>query len=549
VITTSEKVGRAEVTLTVSIRVKFTKFIDAIASRRLLSTLIVGLLAFAGSVTIGWISGIATPTVHDEFSYLLAADTFAQGRLTNPTHPMWVHFENIHIIHHPTYMSKYPPGQGAILAIGQVLTGYPIVGVWLSMGLMCAAICWMLHAWVPPRWALFGGLLAMLNPTIGISGDWAQSYWGGALAATGGAIVLGGMRYLIEAPKFHHALLTGVGAAILANSRPFEGLILCLCVGAILAWECFWKRGLVLRSLLRQIVVPVFLIVGMCIVWVGYYNLRVTNSPIRMPYQVHEATYGAAPLFVWQKPVPTPEYQHSRSREFHINFELPIYTDKRSWSGFFRVNLAEAVAYFEQTYTILMVPLLVNLRTLLCLILRTHWPRIALTTYLIVAIGIMLQTYAYIHYWAPVAALNYYFVVQAMRLWRRNSQRVGHMVLPVMMCLAAILLIARVSQRSMAEATSLSPAVQRANLLARLESLPGKHLVLVSYGADYSIHREWVYNGANIDAAKVVFAHHMDSNRNCELARYFKDRWSWSLLVEHENETVKLEPFPQYVCG
>jgi hypothetical protein len=118
-----------------------------------------------------------------------------------------------------------------------------------------------------------------------------------------------------------------------------------------------------------------------------------------------------------------------------------------------------------------------------------------------------------------------------------------------MMCLAAILLIARVSQRSMAEATSLSPAVQRANLLARLESLPGKHLVLVSYGAEYSIHREWVYNGANIDAAKVVFAHHMDSNRNCELVRYFKDRWSWSLLVEHENETVKLEPFPQYVCG
>ncbi|MBV8733089.1 MAG: hypothetical protein JO336_25045, partial [Acidobacteriia bacterium] len=178
---------------------------------------------------------IPQPLQPDEFGYLLLADTFASGRITNPTHPLWRYFETLYVFHQPTYTSLYPIVPGLLLAVPIALRAHPWFGVCASAGLMCAALTWMLQAWLPPKWALLGALIAAAR--FSIATYWINSYWGGASGAIGGALLLGALPRLIRQARVRDALLAALGVAILSQSRPFEGALLTVLIAALLLYR------------------------------------------------------------------------------------------------------------------------------------------------------------------------------------------------------------------------------------------------------------------------------------------------------------------------
>ena len=509
----------------------------------------VGLLALAARLAILPVSPIPEPTVHDEFSHLLAADTFASGRLTNPTHPMWIHFESMHINQKPTYASMYPPAQGMALAAGQVLTGRAWWGVWLSVGVMCAAITWMLQGWLPARWALLGGVLGVLR--YGILSTWMNSYWGGAVPAIGGALVLGAWPRIRKhlacgEPRtgVRDALLMAAGLVILANSRPFEGLGFSLPVAWALLTCLRRNAPLRQRAVLARVVLPLLLALAAGAAATGYYFWRVTGSAFVMPYQVNLATYVTAPVFIWQSPKPPLLYRHKVMAEYYNSWLRSEYT--ASLSGLAQVMGEKIFRFWGFFWGPALTPLLLFLPRAL------HDRRTRFLAWVcgVTFAGLAAEAWFHPHYAAPLTGAVLALTVQAMRhlrLWMWRGRPAGLFLsraIPAICVLALpfCLLDCQSCPDDWWRCTGDPGNVARAEIEAQLEGMPGRHLVIVRYGPDHDVHTEWVYNRASIDAAKVIWSREMDAESDAELVRYFHDRRVW--LMEPDETPPKLSPYP-----
>ncbi len=497
------------------------RWIRNLARRPARAVALVGVAGFLGNAIVFLAFGPPLPAVADEHSYLFAAETFAAGRLVNPSHPMWRHFDTPHVLQWPVRASKYPPAQGLLLALGQTLGGSPAWGLCLSAGLLAAALTWMFLAWLPAPWALVGGVLALLR--LGVGSYWNQSYWGGSLAAIGGALLYGALRRLIARPSFGQALILAAGLVLLAASRPFEGLLVSLPAAVVLARRVLrWRR----RAWLG-VGLPIAGVLALATIAMGTYNQRVTGDRWLPPHAGYRIAYNYHPEWIF-KSWRAPAFEHQARAPERAAADAPLPDPPPStWLGravrqtFLR---ASRTLYFVLGLAIL-VPLVLWAAELVGGRSAGSGAGVLVAACLLIAAGHGLTREWYPHYAAPLAGP---LLVLGLRALRDLSAERGRLpARPLVAGVVAINALLFTVQLPAYRPDDADPGRQRARIEARLATGPERHLILVAGRG----HRggNWTANAADVDAAPVVWARDLGAGANRELLEYFRDRRVWRL--------------------
>ncbi len=503
-----------------------------LAVRRPMACFAVGLLSIALRVALLPKMPVPVPGTNDGFSYRLAAVTFLNGRLPNPPHPFWEHFETFHVLQQPSYASKYPPFQGVVLAVGQLL-GHPWIGVLLSAGVMCGVICWMLQGWIAAEWALLGALMAALR--IGVASYWMNSYWGGAVAAIGGALVLGAAPRVAGERRVRDALMFAVGLSILMNSRPYEGTVLAMLTAAAAGCWLYSERA-GWRVVATRVVLPVVLVVVAAVLSMAYENWRVTKDALLMPYVAHDRQYAVASLFLWSGTRPVPVYHHAVLRQYWAGWQVQVAKEARQdIAGEFFSRLGTLYGFYFGLWPVLAIALIwpFQLKTR-----EERWTVYILAAFLVATVMPLAGILP--HYSAPVMALLYLRLLQGftrLSQWRQYGKPFGAVLVTGLL---GAWMVQNGSYLRRSEPVAF--ARDRAQVIRQLEETPGQHLVLVRYGPNHSVHNEWVYNTADVDGSRIVWAREMGSKPDAPLLQYYRGRHVWTL---EDDGPVQLKPYSQ----
>ncbi len=472
---------------------------------------------------------VPVPDIYDEFSQLLMADTLLHGRLANPPHPLHQFFETFFVLQQPTYSSMYSLGQGGLLALGRLISGTPWTGVLLATGAFCAACYWMLRGWLPPAWALLGGLLTVAE--FGPLCQWANSYWGGgALAAAAGCVAFGALPRIRDYARPRDGLLLGLGFGVHILTRQFESVFLLFAILLFLR-KRIWPTG----AYAALALIPVAMVILL-------QNRAVTHTWLTLPEALHRYQYGI-PITLTVEPLPAPHVPLTPEQAIDLRAESLQHGAGTDTLGAFLLRLEYRIRYYRFFF---LPPLYVALIGFVCVIRRWWWVTATLAMF---ALGTNLFPYLLVHYLAGVAGL---FVLMSVVGLRRIGGEIALAL--VVLCFAEFLgwyglhlferpeLYSILRYETWDSINHEGQAQKRVEVQEQLAQVPGKLLVFVRYSERHVYQEEWVWNGADIDKQRIVYARDLGPEEDHKLINYYSNRKV--LILEPDSTQAKLSEAP-----
>jgi hypothetical protein len=341
------------------------------------------------------------------------------------------------------------------------------------------------------------------------------------------------------------------GMAILASSRPYEGLLISVPVCALIGWS-MWRQKPALAIVTTRFACAAVILIG-TICFMGYYNHRLYGSAFTPPYKVNRDTYAVAPHFLWQSAKPEPVYRHRVLWNFYAGpdplAEMSWFREeKQSAAGLINVAAKKFSGWTFFYLNFALAPTLIALPW----VLRDRRMRPVLAISGLFVAGMAVETWFLPHYAAASTVLLYILLMQCMRHLRLWSPAGSFLVRAT-----PILCVALAAARMAAQPLNLTLpddvhaiqswygsrpiGLERARIVSDLKSREGRQLAIVRYVPDH-LYPEWVYNAADIDHSKVVWAREMDAANTRQLLAYYKDRTAW--LVEPDQNPPKVSPYP-----
>ncbi len=445
---------------------------------------------------------VPSPAVYDEFGHLLVADTIAQFRLANPPHPLHQFFETFFVLQTPSYASIYPIGQGFSLALGRAIFGLPWAGALLTTAAMCSLCYWALLGWTTPVWALAGGVLAIIE--FGPTSAWMNSYWGGSLAAVAGCLAFGALPRIRATGRARHGALLGVAIGLHWHIRPYETIFLVLSAIAFLLPRA--------RSLARPALAAIVALLPAIALFL-IHNKQVTGSWTTLPYSLSRYQYGVPAAFTWQQPL-QPHRELTREQEMQYKMQNSF----RAAGPETLVTFLQRLGYRVRFYRFFFLPALYVALPFALTKLRD--PRLLwlVLTLLLFALGVNFYPFFETHYLGALACLLILLSITGLQQLPAFASR-----LILFLCAAHFLF-----WYSRGFFDQHVPD-RRSAVVRQLASAPGKQLIFVRYWPQHIFQDEWVYNDADIDTSRIVWARDLGAGEDQKLLRYYPNRTAWLL--------------------